>query len=371
MKAKKGRKFLKIDLVAGMKAFRTDGEGCFRANEFKRILEQEGIELQMTTRDDPRSNAKAERLGRTLVEMARTMLSAGKFPKRFWWDAMRTACYLKRRLAHRVIGCTPYEIMEGHKPNISHLRVWGCVCYAMIPEQERQKLDVKSRKCLLMGYEEGTRNYILWDINKGKEMRAHDVIFNENYVGLDDPNLIKEMETVRELESEHEREDDKYVDVENFYRGKDDPEIPEQHLRRSTRVQDNPNLQKYPNYKGMLTRSNDFGEDMVEQSECCLFTSAFTASSSSTCPKTLEEAFRSPKREKWKAAVDKELQARADLNVFKLVRKTPDMHVLKNRWVFAEKTEDGKKAIEERARLDVKGYFGSMVLTIRRHSHQQ
>ena len=78
-------------------------------------------------------------------------------------------------------------------------------------------------------------------------MRAHDhvVIFNENYVGLDDPNLIKEMETVRELESEHEREDDKYVDFENFYRGKDDPEIPEQHLRRSRRVQDTQNLQTY------------------------------------------------------------------------------------------------------------------------------
>ena len=28
------------------------------------------------------------------------------------------------------------------------------------------------------------------------------------------------METVRELESEHEREDGKYVDFENFYRGK-------------------------------------------------------------------------------------------------------------------------------------------------------
>ena len=77
-------------------------------------------------------------------------------------------------------------------------------------------------------------------------MRAHDVIFNENYVGLDDPSLIKETETVRELESEHEREDDKYVDFENFYRGKDHPEIPEQHLRTSRRVQDNPNLQKYP-----------------------------------------------------------------------------------------------------------------------------
>ena len=53
LKAKKGRKILKFDLVAGMKAFRTDGEGCFMANEFKRILEHEGIELQMTTRDDP------------------------------------------------------------------------------------------------------------------------------------------------------------------------------------------------------------------------------------------------------------------------------------------------------------------------------
>ena len=74
-------------------------------------------------------------------------------------------------------------------------------------------------------------------------------------------------------------------------------------------------------------------------------------------PKDSGGGLQKSQKAKWKAAIYKELQALADLNVFRLVKRTPDMHVLKNRWVFAEKTEDGNKVIEERARLVVKGCF--------------
>ena len=43
---------------------------------------------------------------------------------------------------------TPYERWYGKKPDVSHLRVFGCVAYAHVPEGERRKLDNKSKGCV-------------------------------------------------------------------------------------------------------------------------------------------------------------------------------------------------------------------------------
>ena len=38
------------------------------------------------------------------------------------------------------------------KPDVSHMRVFGCLAYAHIPEDERRKLDKKAVKLRLVGY---------------------------------------------------------------------------------------------------------------------------------------------------------------------------------------------------------------------------
>jgi len=52
---------------------------------------------------------------------------------------------------------TPYEAWCGRKPNISHLRVFGCIAYAHVPNEKRRKLDDKSVKCIFIGYCEKTK----------------------------------------------------------------------------------------------------------------------------------------------------------------------------------------------------------------------
>uniref|UniRef100_A0A1X7SP48 Retroviral polymerase SH3-like domain-containing protein n=1 Tax=Amphimedon queenslandica TaxID=400682 RepID=A0A1X7SP48_AMPQE len=47
---------------------------------------------------------------------------------------------------------TPFEAWYGHKPDVSHLKVFGCVTYAHIERDDRSKLDSKARKCILLGY---------------------------------------------------------------------------------------------------------------------------------------------------------------------------------------------------------------------------
>ena len=84
--------------------------------------------------------------------------------KRFWAEALSTATYLRNRSpTNAVQDKTPYESWTGKKPNISHLRVFGCDAYAHVAKDERSKLDLKTRRSIFLGYWEGVKGYRLYD----------------------------------------------------------------------------------------------------------------------------------------------------------------------------------------------------------------
>lgn len=53
--------------------------------------------MHYTVARNPKMNGVAERLNRTLVEKARSMLIAGEIDRRFWIETVNTVNYLKNR----------------------------------------------------------------------------------------------------------------------------------------------------------------------------------------------------------------------------------------------------------------------------------
>ena len=45
-------------------------------------------------------------------------------------------------------GTTPEEKFTGKKPDLSHLKVFGCLAYVHIPNDLRSKLDPKAKMCV-------------------------------------------------------------------------------------------------------------------------------------------------------------------------------------------------------------------------------
>ena len=81
------------------------------------------------------------------MEMSRSMLLDAKLPKKVWAESVSTAVYLRNRCPTKAVkGKTLYEALYGKKPNVNHLRVFGCDAYTHIPKDERSKLDSKARK---------------------------------------------------------------------------------------------------------------------------------------------------------------------------------------------------------------------------------
>lgn len=138
----------------------------------------------MTVPHTPQQNGVAERKNRTLIEAARSMLSHAKLPKMYWAEAVATAAYIQNRLPTSVLKkATPYQRWNGKKPDMSHMKVFGCVAYAHVPDTERRKLDKKAVKLRFMGYTNNAKGYRLLDEEKRRILIRRDVIFNESDFG--------------------------------------------------------------------------------------------------------------------------------------------------------------------------------------------
>ncbi|GKD06670.1 ribonuclease H-like domain-containing protein, partial [Tanacetum coccineum] len=81
---------------------------CDNGTEFKnRVMsefcENKGIKIEFSIARTPQQNGVAERINRTLIEAARTMLADSKLPTIFWAEAVNTGCYVQNRVL--VVNC--------------------------------------------------------------------------------------------------------------------------------------------------------------------------------------------------------------------------------------------------------------------------
>lgn len=102
----------------------------------------------------------SERLNRTILVKARCMLLRANLDKRFWGKAVMTAIHLKNRSPTAALsGMTPEEKMTGSRPDLSHLHVFGCIVYALLPEHMRHKLDAKNKMSIFVGYSDTSKGF--------------------------------------------------------------------------------------------------------------------------------------------------------------------------------------------------------------------
>jgi hypothetical protein len=129
----------------------------------------------------------------TLIDMVRTMLGEFKTPKRFWSEAMNTACHAINQLyLHRLLKKTSYELLTGNKPNVSYFRVFGSKCYILVKKGRHSKFAPKAVEGFLLGYDSNTKAYRIFNKSSGLVEVSSDVVFDETngspreHVDLDD-----------------------------------------------------------------------------------------------------------------------------------------------------------------------------------------
>jgi hypothetical protein len=113
----------------------------------------------------PQQNGVAERWNCTILDKARAMLHSAGLSLGFWECAVDTAVHTYNRTPTRTIGwCTPHELWtDGHVPDVSYFRIFGCKAYVHTTEDKRKKLNPRSIEMTLIGYEPGSKGYRLWN----------------------------------------------------------------------------------------------------------------------------------------------------------------------------------------------------------------
>ncbi|KAJ9542381.1 hypothetical protein OSB04_028887 [Centaurea solstitialis] len=151
--------FKEFKLKVENETLRTDRGGEFTSREFTRYYKENGIFRQLTAPYSPQQNGMVERRNRSVMCTTRSMLKAMNMPQNFWAEAIRHA---------------------GRKPNLRHLRVFGCKAYAKVTKPHLKKLDDRSKELVYLGTEPRSKAYRLFDPITKRIIVSRDVKFKED-----------------------------------------------------------------------------------------------------------------------------------------------------------------------------------------------
>jgi hypothetical protein len=127
----------------------------------------------------PQQNRVVKRKNRTVVEMARTMLYEHRIPRRFWAEAINTACYISNRIFLRsLLNLTPFELRFGRQSSISHLRPFGCKCF-ILKCGNLNKFESRSSDEIFLDYTPHGRSYRVLNLETNTIVESCDVTFDE------------------------------------------------------------------------------------------------------------------------------------------------------------------------------------------------
>ncbi|GJR35615.1 putative ribonuclease H-like domain-containing protein [Tanacetum coccineum] len=147
-------------LHAQVTTVRTDKGMEFLNKTLHAYFAKEGIRHETSTTRTPEQNGVVERRNRTLVEAARTMLSAAKVPLFFWAEAIAIACFTQNSsLVIPRHEKTPYHIINAQKPSVKFFHIFGSLCYIVKDGENLDKMKEKGDACIFVGYSTQSKAY--------------------------------------------------------------------------------------------------------------------------------------------------------------------------------------------------------------------
>ena len=384
------------------------------AGRMKQFCDSRGIKIISSVPYSPSSNGVAERLVGVATRGIRAMLYDAKLPPRFWAEAMATCMYLRNRTPTAANdGKTPYELFYGMKPNVSHIRPFGCITKVTLPSEKLKKLDNRAVMGYLLGYKyEGA--YRVWIPNQGVK-EARDVTFYENaapilpehdasdHVESSDisslapsgpiqqptptPSLPYTPQTPQTVPTDpNETTDSQPEKITIRIPGRYHPRAPR--LQSPTRYETSVETHgepmdissdeddQAPKYVGRvhhfperssrsgLVRNGGGGASaraagdegaMLAYGAFEVLEQTFIPTPTTPNPLTIHEAYNAPDANEWMVAMDDEINNMRRLDVFKEVARPKNHNVITPKWVFRRKFENGT-LVKHKARLVARGF---------------
>lgn len=334
------QKLVTNQLNAQILRVRCDNGGEYISSDFKRFCTDRGIKIEYTVPFNPEMNCISERMNRTLLDKARTILIESSLSKEMWGEAIYYSAYVTNRSPTVSCDKTPFELWAGKKPNLCNLRIFGSVAYKHVPKECRRKLEPKSEKLIMVGYAPGG-GWRLWNPVNRKIVLGRSVVFDERGSQIGDlMKLSTDLERTPaseelqkpSLENSTDNGGDLLENKENVEEGKPNSEENKRKIKRPVWQKD---------YE-METVSDD-------DAMCAFFSQGIDL------PSSVEELEFRKDKILWMGAVREELSVLDESETWEVVPRPKCVKPLDTKWVFTLKTLPDD-SIVHKARLVVKGF---------------
>ena len=165
---------------------RTDQGGELgRSDKFSKMVYDEGFALELTGAEASKQNGIAESPNRVYAQMMRCALYSSGLGPEYRSYALRMAIYVKNRLPHKSISCTPYQKLTGKKPDVSRLRTFGSRVCARVPGASKfPKMDHKNTNGIFLGYTATDKNIYFEDDTTHKVLISTHALFDEAHLSV-------------------------------------------------------------------------------------------------------------------------------------------------------------------------------------------
>nr|GEV61431.1 retrotransposon protein, putative, unclassified, expressed [Tanacetum cinerariifolium] len=368
---------------------RTDRGTEFLNKTLNAFFKEKGIEHQTLTARTPEQNGVVKRQNRTLVEAARTMLSASQLPLFFWAEAIATACYTQNRsiiiLTHDK---TPYHIINDTKPSIKHLYFFlNPFTFALMKSKkcERRLLLITLQASFLndkkaSDYDNPNPVPQRQDVSSSADAHVplqqeldllfgplYDEFFNAgsnpstNIQSTSAPsthtNVHAEENNNDQAEEREQLQNDEFTnpfctsaheEAESSSHNIGNLNVPtfnQPHVSEYRWTKDHPLEQ----VRGNPSRPVQTRRQLATDPEMCMF--ALTVSTAE--PKNIKEAIADSA---WIEAMQEELHQFNRLQVWELVDIPYGKWIIKLKWLWKNKKDEDQTVIRNKARLIAKGY---------------
>ncbi|WJZ98697.1 hypothetical protein VitviT2T_017207 [Vitis vinifera] len=286
--------------------------------------------------------------------------------------------YLDSLKNKKQVSTTPYEIWKGRKPNLKHIKVWGCPAY--VKKLQTDKLEARSDKCRFIGYPKETMGYYFYHPLDHKVFVARGGTFLEREF-LAEGSHGKEIELDETQEETNETTAAQEHEME-FEQPFFDVLKSTQRLQSPTIVAPEPAIvQEQVNEPEPAVVQEQVNEPILEQIQQPLNPIHEPLRRSSRAhrapdrlnlmvqddlsnevhhndddPKNYEEAMQSLDRNKWQEAMESEMESMKINKVWTLVEASKDIKPIGCKWVYKKKIGADGKVETYKARLVAKGY---------------
>ena len=112
---------------------------------------------------------------------ALTILSHSKLPTTYWSYVISTVEHLINRLPTPLLhSLSPWELLFNAKPDLLHLKVFGCTCFPLLKPRNTHKFQPHTSPCVFLDYPPYSDGYRCLEPHSHRIYVTRHVLFNQH-----------------------------------------------------------------------------------------------------------------------------------------------------------------------------------------------